>query len=232
MPVNVALRGITAALALVYVCVLQPHEVKAQGNDPDPARFDREIEAFNRWDAKNTPAADPVVFVGSSSIRFWNTAKRFPDLPILNRGFGGAHISDVNHFLEETVTRYSPSIVVFYAGDNDMGAGKSEEVVVEDYGEFIEGVWASSPETQIVFIPIKPSLARWQLWPDMESANRLVRQFSSKDSRLHYVDLATPMLGNDGRPRPELFISDGLHMTAQGYDVWTGALMEYLATIR
>lgn len=232
MPVNVALRRITAALALVCVCVLQPHEVKAQGNDPDPARFDREIEAFNRWDAKNTPAADPVVFVGSSSIRFWNTAERFPDLPILNRGFGGAHISDVNHFLEETVTRYSPSIVVFYAGDNDMGAGKSEEVVVADYGEFIEGVWASSPETQIVFIPIKPSLARWQLWPDMESANRLVRQFSSKDSRLHYVDLATPMLGNDGRPRPELFISDGLHMTAQGYDVWTGPLMEYLATIR
>ena len=212
--------------------LVHPEWAKAQTNDPDPARFAAEIQNFARWDAKNSPPANPVIFVGSSSIRFWNTAQRFPGIPIVNRGFGGAHISDVNHFLEETVTRYEPEIVVFYAGDNDIGAGKSKEAVVEDYKDFVEGVWVGTPRAQIVFIPIKPSLARWQLWPQMDSANHLIREFSEEDVRLHYVDLATPMLGDDGRPRPELFISDGLHMTAQGYDVWTGPLVEYLATIR
>ena len=30
------------------------------------------------------------------------------------------------------------------------------------------------------------------------------------------------MLGADGRPRPELFREDGLHMTPAGYALWTG----------
>lgn len=226
---NPGLRPHAALLAMLGFLI--PLAAHAQSGDPDPERFTEEIDAFARWDAKNAPPDDPIVFVGSSSIRFWNTAERFPLLPIVNRGFGGAHISDVNHFLEQTVLRYAPSVIVFYAGDNDIGAGKSKETVLEDYGVFVQSVWSDAPSAQIVFIPIKPSLARWELWPEMELANQLVRDFSQRDDRLHYVDVATPMLGEDGRPRPELFIRDGLHMTAEGYDVWTGPLAEYLASL-
>ena len=116
---NPGLRPHAALLAMLGFLI--PLAAHAQSGDPDPERFTEEIDAFARWDAKNAPPDDPIVFVGSSSIRFWNTAERFPLLPIVNRGFGGAHISDVNHFLEQTVLRYAPSIIVFYAGDNDIG---------------------------------------------------------------------------------------------------------------
>jgi lysophospholipase L1-like esterase len=36
------------------------------------------------------------------------------------------------------------------------------------------------------------------------------------------------MLGDDGKPRPELFLKDGLHMTEAGYAVWTKLILPHL----
>ena len=197
-------------------------------DDPDPGRFAAEIEAFERWDSKNAIPAEPVLFVGSSSIRMWPTAERFPDLPVVNRGFGGSHISDVNALLNQVVLRYAPRAVVFYAGDNDIASGKSPARVRDDYVAFVEAVHARFPEADIIYLPIKPSLARWDRWPEMKEANALVRTYSDSDPDLHYADLATPMLGEDGRPRPGLFIEDGLHLSPEGYTVWTTHLRPVL----
>jgi lysophospholipase L1-like esterase len=38
------------------------------------------------------------------------------------------------------------------------------------------------------------------------------------------VDVFTPMLGPDGKPRPELYVADGLHMTPAGYAIWKAAV--------
>jgi lysophospholipase L1-like esterase len=45
------------------------------------------------------------------------------------------------------------------------------------------------------------------------------------------VDVASPMLGGDGRPKPELFVEDGLHMTPAGYDIWTAVVSQALEPI-
>ena len=189
--------------------------------DPDPARFDAEIQAFVEYDRKTTPPAGGVLFVGSSSIRLWPTAERFPRLTVINRGFGGSHISDVHHYLERTVLPYSPDIIVFYAGDNDIQAGKTPARVLADYQQFVERVHAARAGTDIIYIPIKPSLARWDKWPLIQEANAAVRRYAEGNPRLHYADVVPPMLGPDGRPRAELLVEDGLHMTPLGYDIWT-----------
>ena len=83
------------------------------------------IDQFIEWDKKNSFLKKGILFVGSSSIRFWHTSNYFPELPIINRGFGGSHISDINYFINETVLKYKPHIIVFYAGDNDIAANKT-----------------------------------------------------------------------------------------------------------
>jgi len=223
-----AIRWSTSAGVITLVSA----PLGAQAVDPDPERFAAEIEAFQAWDAKNAFPAAPVVLVGSSSIRLWNSGECFPDLPVVNRGFGGAHISDVNHYIEQTVLKYRPSIVVFYAGDNDITDGKTGGQVLEDYQEFVASVLSASAAVQIVFIPIKPSLARWSAWPRMMEANEMIRVFSEGLDPLHFIDVATPMLGEDGMPRPELFVEDGLHMTEVGYDGWSSRLGPFLDSIR
>jgi lysophospholipase L1-like esterase len=110
--------------------------------------------------------------------------------------------------------------VVLYAGDNDIAAGKPARQVADDFEEFERRLGEALPETRVVYIAIKPSLARWQLAPTMQAANSLIRKTCESDERLTFVDVWTPMLGEDGRPRPELFKEDGLHLNAAGYQVW------------
>ena len=192
--------------------------------DPDPDRFAEQIKAFSLWDAKNAVPAEPILFVGSSSIRMWRTRESFPDLPVINRGFGGSHISDVLHFADRIVLPYEPNTILLYAGDNDVAAGKSAERVLRDYRRFVERVRDRLPETRIVFLTIKPSGRRWALWPEMKKANDLIAAYSQGQDNLYFADLATPLLGPDGRPDDRLFIGDRLHLSPAGYAVWTKAL--------
>lgn len=196
-------------------------DLHAQVEDPDPERYAEAIEAFTDYDAKNSTPENALLFVGSSSIRFWDTAEWFPLRTVINRGFGGSHISDVNHWVDETVLRHAPDVVVFYAGDNDIGADKPPVQVQEDFLEFTSLVLSEQPDTEIFFISIKPSLARWSLWPQMVEANELIRAYTDDNDNLHFIDVAGPMLGADGEPVPELFVQDGLHMTDEGYEIWT-----------
>jgi lysophospholipase L1-like esterase len=226
-------RGITflvLTLALVgTLAAAAPPETTVA--DPGPERFREQIDAFQTWDGKNSAVENAVLFVGSSSIRLWPTALSFPDLPVLNRGFGGAHISDVNHFFDLVVKRHGPSIIVFYAGDNDIAAGKSPVQVFEDYREFVEKVRGSLPGTAVVYLPIKPSLARWNMWPRMAETNALIYEYSDGAEDLSWIDTATPMLGDDGKPRRELFVLDGLHLNETGYELWNSIVGPQLASM-
>jgi lysophospholipase L1-like esterase len=211
-------------LLLVASYVLADVVLAEPAADPDPNRFAGAIKAFEEWDSRNAVPAEPILFVGSSSIRMWRTRESFPDLPVVNRGFGGSHISDVIHFAQRIVLPYRPKLIVFYAGDNDVAGGKSAQRVLDDYLRFTRLVHARLPRTRIIFITIKPSGSRWALWPEMNRANELVKASCKKDARLFFADLAAPLLGPDGRPDPELFLDDQLHLNARGYAAWTKVL--------
>ncbi len=192
--------------------------------DPDPQRFQQEIDAFAQWDAKNSFPREAILFVGSSSIRFWKSHKAFPDYPVINRGFGGAHISDVQYFYEQVIGKYDPSVIVFYAGDNDIAAGKPVEQVVGDYKELTDRIVQQFSDLKLIYVPIKPSSSRWQFWPEMEQANRQIKTYSKQNSHLYYVDLATPVLNSEGKPNDALFRDDHLHLNEQGYAIWNRLL--------
>jgi lysophospholipase L1-like esterase len=193
------------------------------------ARFEPEIAAFEKWDRQNAFPKNAVLFVGSSSIRLWQTAEAFPELPVINRGFGGSTIADVNHFFDRIVLKYRPAVIVFYSGDNDIANGKSPQQVYEAFLEFARLVREALPKTSILFISIKPSMARIKLWPKMEEANASVSRLAGINPQVVYVDVASPMLnrrknpsrpGRQGVPSKELFLEDGLHLNAAGYELW------------
>lgn len=197
--------------------------------DPDPARFKADIAAFEAWDRQNSAPKNAVLFVGSSSIRLWQTAEAFPELAVINRGFGGSHASDVVHFAPRIVLKYAPRTIVFYAGDNDIADGKTPRQVAGDFEKFVVLVREKLPMSEIVYLPIKPSLARWKLWPKAQETNELVKAYVANRGYITYLDTAAPMLGGDGQPRPEIFLDDGLHMNQRGYQLWNQLLAKHLA---
>lgn len=194
-----------------------------------PPRFAAEIAAFATADAKAMPAKGGVLFLGSSSIRMWRTlAEDFPGIAVINRGFGGSEIADSVTYADRIVIPYAPKTIVFYAGDNDIEAGKTPAQVLAAFKALTARVHAALPGTRILFVSIKPSIARWGKVAQAREANRLVRAYMRSDRRLGYVDVFDAMLGADGMPRAELFLGDGLHMTAAGYAIWREKVAEAL----
>jgi lysophospholipase L1-like esterase len=186
-----------------------------------PSQWEPDIAQFEAQDRASPPRPGSIVFVGSSSIKMWTTLDRdFPGMPVLNRGFGGSEAGDVAQFAERIVVPYKPPVVVFYAGDNDLAAGKTPAQVLTAFQSFVATMHRDLPATRIVFVSIKPSIARWSIVDKMRAANQLVRDYVRTDDRLSYVDVFTPMLDASGQPRPELYIEDGLHMTPAGYAIW------------
>jgi lysophospholipase L1-like esterase len=196
---------------------------------PDPqAKWEKDIQVFEQWDLKNSFPADAVLFVGSSSIRMWETRQCFPDLPVINRGFGGSQIAEITPFVARIVMPYRPRAIVFYAGDNDIAAGKSPQAVADDYRDFVRRVREKLADTPIYFLSIKPSPLRWSLWMNASQANTLIRDFCRTNAGLRFVDLAGCLLQENGSPNPVLFLPDNLHLNAQGYKIWTQALTPLL----
>jgi lysophospholipase L1-like esterase len=184
-------------------------------------RWAKEMAAFEEQDKVSPPPPGGIVFVGSSSIRLWDLRQSFPGLPAVNRGFGGSQIVDSINYADLLVIKHKPRTVVFYAGDNDIAAGRTPETVLADYKAFVAKVRSALPEARIVFIGIKPSIQRWALIGKVREANALVRKFAEDDERLGFVDVDGPMLGWDEMPRKDLLIEDGLHLTPKGYELWT-----------
>jgi len=201
---------------------------QAPADDEPVDSLEKEVRAFEEKDRKEAPEPGGVLFLGSSSIRLWDTAKAFPQTKITNRGFGGSQIADSVHFAERIAIPYRPRLIVFYAGDNDVAAGKSAEEVFADFKEFTGKVHASLPATRIAFIAIKPSPLRWKFFDTQCRANDRIREFIKSDGRLSYIDVVKPMLGDDGEARRELFKKDNLHLNDEGYRVWAGVIKPFL----
>ena len=202
---------ITAIVAAIRLAV----PIVAQAD-----RWSKELAAFEDQDRK-APAVGGVVFVGSSSIRLWDLDRSFPKVRPLNRGFGGSSIIDSVNHVDLLVIRHRPRTVIFYAGDNDLAAGKSPQQTADDFKAFAAKVRAALPETRIAFIGIKPSIQRWALIAQIRKANALIREYCDGDDRLAFIDVDGPMLGWDAKPRRDLFVEDGLHLSPRGYALWT-----------
>ena len=192
-------------------------------------RWQKEILAFGKQDKEKAPPENPIVFTGSSSIRKWVTLEAdFPELPVMNRGFGGSEMFDSFNYAQLTVIKYKPRLVVVYSGSNDIAAGKTPQRVLADFKAFVGKVHTALPDCRITYISNAPNPSRWKLMAQMREANRLIEAYTKSDPRMQYIDVYPHMVGADGTPKPDIFVYDQLHMNAKGYAIWKEVVGPYL----
>jgi lysophospholipase L1-like esterase len=195
-----------------------------------PEQWQAEITGLIAGDAAHPPPQHAVLFVGSSSIRLWTTlAEDFPGVPAINRGFGGSRIADSTYYADRIVVPYHPKLIIMYAGDNDVAEGRTPRQVIDDFKAFVTRVRRDLPDVAIVFLSIKPSVARAAMWPQMRAANEGIAHWARTIKDVTFVDIAEKMLDAQGRARPELLREDGLHMLPAGYGIWIDAVKPVLA---
>ena len=192
-----------------------------------PPRFDREIRIFMVRDRIRMPEPGGVLFIGSSSIRMWNSVHRdFPELDIIHRGFGGSTSADVLTYFDKIVAPYKPSAVVYYEGDNDVPQSMPVTQIVANMKEFVEKFHQLNPESKVFILTPKPAIARKNYWGRYLELHKEMKKMLSGYDFAYYVDVATPMLTPSGDFREELYIEDGVHMNEKGYAVWKEVLLE------
>ncbi|GAB4034799.1 SGNH/GDSL hydrolase family protein [Spirosoma jeollabukense] len=180
-------------------------------------------------DSASPPSKNAIVFTGSSSIRLWeNVTDYFPGKPVLPRGFGGSQLSDVLYYADRAIVAYHPKQVVLYAGENDVAAGKTGQETYERFVALFEHVRQKLPTVSFAFISLKPSPSRRKFFPEMDVANRLIKDYLAKQKNTDFIDIRPVMLGKNGQPVGILFKSDSLHMLPEGYKRWASVVRPYL----
>jgi lysophospholipase L1-like esterase len=202
------------------ICGAEP--ANAQARPP----FWNDVQTIRNYDRMYEPPANPILFVGSSSIRKWNDLERtFAGYVVMNRGIGGAVVNDITYYLDDIVLPYHPRQIVIYVGENDLPQETTTaDTVLARTKILIRGIRARLPDVPIVYISMKPSPSRDQWREKCKTANALIHSWIAGEKKIAYVDVFSLMLDEAGKSRPELFVQDMLHMNEKGYAIWRAAV--------
>ena len=190
--------------------------------------YEQEVRGIERRLRRDPPPPGSSAFYGGSSIRLWGTLREdFPAARPINLGFGGATLEACAHFFDRLVTPVRPGALILYAGDNDLGDGRSPTDVLDAFRGLAGSAEKLPGPVEKAFLAIKPSPARRSLQGAIREANRLVRDDLEARPSWSYLDIHTPMLDDSGEAKPELYVEDGLHLSAEGYRLWAELLRNW-----
>ena len=216
---------------LVLFILALANNVQAQDamiSYPDPRRFEDVISAFEKEAKKKRPPRKAIVCSGSSGMSQWHD-QLYDDLApltVIPKGFAGSNLNDQIYFADRIYIPYRPRAVLLYQGENDISLGVSPEQVLMKFRELVQNIRSKLPKVRFYFISIKPSPSpnRWGLWPKMEEANLLIEKECADNEYLNFIDVASLLLGQEGKPKRKFFDKNGLYLNSKGYQIWREAV--------
>lgn len=191
----------------------------------------KEVQALKALDSTKFPAANQILFIGSSSFTMWKDVQEyFPSKPILNRAFGGSTLVDLIRFRYDVIYPYQPKQIVMYCGENDFAASDTVTItmVMQRFETLFTLIRAKYKTVPFAYVSMKPSPSRAHLMPKYQEANRQIKMYLSKQTRTSFIDVYHAMLKEDGSSMTDIFKEDNLHMNAKGYAIWKKIIAPYL----
>ena len=201
---------------------------------PEVVAWESEIQKFEQADQTESYPPESVIFAGSSSIRLWSSLKEdMSPYPVIQRGYGGAKLSDFAVYAPRIFDPHpSRAIVIFIANDITGGDGdKTPEEVLALYKNVVKSIRKNHKDTPVFWIEITPTSSRWKAWPQIMKANNLIKDYSTPEKNLYFINTDSAFLGSDGKPKDELFRNDLLHLNEKGYEVWKGIIRQELEKV-
>ena len=193
----------------------------------DPLVWEADISAFETVAQTSPPPDNAIVFVGSSSIRFWHSLTQdMAPIPVIRRGFGGAKLNDLVHYADRLVNNYQPIAVVVFAGSNDItpGSVKSPQQLLNSYQQFVAAVRVNNPQLPIYYIGITLSPRRWEIWPHAQATNAIIEDYSQRTDGFFYIDTGAAFIDAQGKPDKDKYTFDSLHLSDEGYRQWAAII--------
>lgn len=198
-------------------------------NAQEQNRFKNDVDKLTSVEYNFSNNKKLVVFAGSSSIRMWKDVQSyFPDYNVINNGFGGSQFSDLLFFYDEVILKHKPEILFIYEGDNDINGKKKPGKILKEVKQLTGKIRRDLPETKIIYISPKPSIARVHLKNEYIKLNKKLKKYCNKQDNIEFADVWYPMLDSHGNVYKDVFLEDGLHMNKKGYDIWGKVIGDFL----
>jgi len=197
-------------------------------------RWESEISKLEIKDHSETHPDNCVLFVGSSSIRRWKeiAVDMAPYHPI-QRGYGGAKWSDVAIFAERLILPHTFRAIVFFVG-NDISGRDNDKSPAEVAGLFsyvLGKVRDHNKEAPVFYVAVTPTPSRLGAWPRIKAANTAARAVCQRADNAYFIGTESVYLDAKGKPRPQLFREDRLHLNRDGYVRWAAVIKSHLDTV-
>lgn len=192
--------------------------------------FRKEIQEFKTIDQTKGIPAKPILFVGSSSFTKWQDVNDyFPGKTIINRGFGGSRLLDLNYYADDLLDPYNPRQIVIYCGENDIATDNPTAAeVFERLKTFFGKIRQKYPKVPVAYVSIKYSPSRKKFWSEVTEVNALIKDYLKTQKKAKYIDITKVMNDDNGKLRTDIFLEDRLHLKPEGYRLWTSVMKSYL----
>jgi lysophospholipase L1-like esterase len=223
---HVSLKNVLVKKALLFFVIVLVCRFSVEAQP-----FFQEVDAFSKIDAERPPPPNAILFIGSSSFKLWKGVdSSFPGKTIINRAFGGSSLTHQIDYIDKIIYPYDPRQILVYCGENDIAESKlvTADTVLQRFKRLHALIRNKYPKVPISFVSIKPSPVRAEFLSTVIESNKLIKSFCKKSKRTDFIDVFTPMLGLDNKPREDIFLSDRLHMNKNGYTIWKKSIEPYL----
>ena len=164
-----------------------------------------------------------IMLAGSSSIENWK-ASGTDLLPMktYNHGIGGTTVEQWRDKLNQRlVYPYSPKIVVYYVGVNNMKDGVNNGTETGNWlCEMFDDVHAHLPNTHIYYILVNELPGFRNRQTEFDKANEITLTYEENHDYLTCLNAGVGLLKPNGEPNQAYFLTDGIHMSLAGYAIW------------
>lgn len=197
---------------------------------PDPTRYEAKVKKYEAADKLNPPEKGGISCLGSSSMEGWHRTihSDLGPLSLVPRGISGSNMNDIFYYLDRLALIHQPRALLIYSGENDICSGLKASLVLGAFKALVKKLHAHNPDARVYLLSIKPSIRRWDTWPKIKIANKLLKAECDGNDLLTYIDISKGMLNDNGLPKPEIYRKDKLHMNDLGYRIWRDAVRPIL----
>jgi lysophospholipase L1-like esterase len=231
-----AVKGINERYpGLIAVRVPQPNSATV----PNLAQFFQKKHEANLEVAKQGDSE--VLFMGDSITDFWRSPdgpyagkpvldKYFGTLKVANFGIAGDTTQGVLYRLQHGEGQgFSPKAVMLMIGTNNTGRNTGPEIA-EGIGAIVMELQKDFPKAKILLLGIFPrGTANDPVRTTIAEINSIIAKLHDGD-RVHYLDIGSKFLDPAGNISKDV-MSDALHPTTKGYEIWAEAVKDPLANL-
>ena len=192
-----------------------------------------EINNFRALNKVEAPE-NALLFLGSSSIRLWETlAQDMAPYPVIQRGYGGAHLRDAIFYTDALLGDYQPAMIIGFIANDIKGdpADESPEKVKRLFKFFLKQIRERHPVTPFLWVEITPTKSRWAQWEDIKKVNQKIKAYCDKTDNVYFVSTANAFLNEKGLPKTALFVEDQLHLNKDGYALWSSIIRKEIEAL-